>query len=141
VPQNVHGPNPSLTQITFPQVRQLGAAASSGCRVAMQLHARAALSVREGLVCTSRDRIALSSSVSDVLAPCMGVPPVIFTFVLCGAGEEVREFEALFEALFALDVLKSDINDPAADGGARGVGAGAGAWAIGWAAGFLDMAM
>lgn len=73
--------------------------------------------------------MALSSSVRELLAPCIGVPPVMFILVFCGAGEDVREFCALFEALFAFDVLKSDINVPAAEGGARGVGAGIGACA------------
>lgn len=42
-PQNVHGPKPSFTHMTFPQLRQFGAAARRACLVAMQLQAREAL--------------------------------------------------------------------------------------------------
>lgn len=55
----------------------------------------------------------------------MEVPPVMFTFVLEGPGEEVREVGVLFE------VLKSEIRVPAAEGGARGVGAWMAA-GLGW---------
>ena len=71
----------------------------------------------------SRLRIAASSSVRTVEAPCIDVPPVILTFVVFdgpGTGEAVpealREEELLFD-------LKSEIRVPAAEGGARGVGA------------------
>lgn len=71
----------------------------------------------------SRLRIAASSSVRTVEAPCIDVPPVILTFVVFDgpeAGEAVpealREEELLFD-------LKSEIRVPAAEGGARGVGA------------------
>lgn len=114
--QNVHGPRPSLTQMILPQLRQLGAAARRGCRVALQSQRRAEMSLILGLVCSSRERMAESSSVRAVEAPCMGMPPVMFTLVL-GAGEEVREAGALFEV-----GLKSDMRWPAADGGVRDVG-------------------
>lgn len=81
-PQNVHGPNPSFTQITFPQFRQFGAAARSGWRVAIQLHFLFAGSVeREELVDISSVRIAASRSERAVEAPCMAFPPVMFIFV------------------------------------------------------------
>jgi hypothetical protein len=60
--------------------------------------------------------MAESRAVRAVEAPCMGVPPVIFTLVL-GAGEEVREAGALLEV-----GIRSDIRWPAADGGFRAVG-------------------
>ena len=61
----------------------------------MQLHCRFASSAADeaesdGLVCISRLRIALSKSESAVEAPCMAIPPVMFTFVF-GAGEAVRD--------------------------------------------------
>ena len=71
----------------------------------------------------SRLRIAASSSVRTVEAPCIDVPPVTLTFVVFdrpGAGEAVRE--ALREEELLFD-LKSEIRVPAAEGGARGVGA------------------
>lgn len=61
--QNVHGPIPSFTQMIFPQFKQLGAAARSGCRVARQGQRRAEAGVeaeRAGSVCISRARIAES---------------------------------------------------------------------------------
>ena len=61
--------------------------------------------------------MAESRAVSAVEAPCMGVPPVMFTFVF-GAGEEIREVGALLGAGFG-----SEIRCPAAEGGGRGVGA------------------
>ena len=82
----------------------------------MQLQRRLSLSSKELLVLISRLRIAESSSVSVEEAPCMDVPPVMFTFVFGGAGEEVREDALLLD-------LKSDIRVPDAEGGARGVGA------------------
>lgn len=72
------------------------------------------------LVDISRERMAASSSVSTVDAPCMDVPPVMLTFVAFGAGEEVREGTREEEEDF---VLKSEINVPAAEGGGLGVGA------------------
>jgi len=72
-------------------------------------------------VLISRLRIAESSSERMVEAPCMDVPPVMFTFVFEGAGEDVRE--AFREAGVLLEVLKSDIKVPAAEGGGLGVGA------------------
>lgn len=106
---------PSLTQIILPQFIQFGAASSSGCRVAMQLHFRLALSTpaeRVGLVWISSARIADSRSFSAVDAPCMGVPPATLTFAL-GFGEELR------------DDFVSEISWPAADGGSLdGGGAG-----------------
>jgi hypothetical protein len=86
----------------------------------MQLHARWAAGRRRLLfVLISRLRIAASSSESTAEAPCIDVPPVMFTLVLEleGAGEEVREVGVLFE------VLKSEIRVPAAEGGGLGVGA------------------
>src|SRR5699024_4858507 len=94
VPQNVHGPSPSLTQITLPHDWQFGAADCKGCRVATQLHRRAAGSpVARGLVESSRVRMAESRSVRAVEAPFMGVPPAMEIFV-AGLGVEVRD-EAL----------------------------------------------
>lgn len=121
LPQNVHGPKPSLTHMTFPQFKQLGTAASRGCRVPIQLHFRFSLSCKVPFVLISSVRIAASSSVSTVDAPCMDVPPVMLTFVRVGAGEAVRE--ALREALLLLGFRESDIREPAAEGGGRGVGA------------------
>ncbi len=75
-------------------------------------------------VLISKLRIASSSSVRTVDAPCIDVPPVMFTLVFVedgGAGDAVREAFREFEALF--EDLKSDIRAPAAEGGARGVGA------------------
>ncbi len=69
------------------------------------------------LVWISRERIAESRALRAVDAPCMGVPPVILTFVF-GAGEEVREPGALLDT-----GLRSEMRWPAADGGARGAGA------------------
>jgi hypothetical protein len=86
----------------------------------MQLHARAALSLVVGLVWTSRERMAESRAERAVEAPCIGVPPVIFTLVCFGAGDEVRDVGLLLGFLVG---LRSDISVPAADGGARGVGA------------------
>lgn len=72
VPQNVHGPKPSLTQITLPQFRQFGAAARRGWRVAMQLHFREAEEgSKEVLVLISSVRIAESRAESVVEEPCM----------------------------------------------------------------------
>lgn len=120
LPQNVHGPSPSLTQIIFPQFMQFGAMLSNGCRVAMHVQRRFAVSaavfadaVSEGLVCNSRLLIAESRSDKVVLAPCMAVPPEILIFVFAGAGEEVRE--VLVEA-----GRESEINGPEADGGGLG---------------------
>ena len=71
----------------------------------------------------SRLRIAESSSESTVDAPCIDVPPVMFTFVfeLEGAGEEVRE--GFREEEFDLEGLRSEIKGPAAEGGGLGTGA------------------
>lgn len=50
-PQNVQGPMPSFTQIILPQLRQLGAAARRGWRVARQVQRRDEGSAeREGFV-------------------------------------------------------------------------------------------
>lgn len=89
----------------------------------MQLHFRFSLEGRSVLfVEISRLRMTASSSLSTVDAPCMDVPPVMFTFVgFCvGTGEDVRE--AFREELLDLD-LKSDINVPAAEGGGFAFGA------------------
>lgn len=87
----------------------------------MQLQRRLAVSaavlafeVRDGFVCTSRLRMAESRSDRAVLAPCMAIPPEMFTFVLVGAGEEFRE------DLFEVD-SESEINGPEAEGGALDV--------------------
>ncbi|EKG18018.1 hypothetical protein MPH_04708 [Macrophomina phaseolina MS6] len=69
--QKEQGPSPSLTQIILPQLRQLGAASRSGCRVAMQLQRRLAFSSgvrpeREGFVWISSARMAESRSLSTV---------------------------------------------------------------------------
>lgn len=89
----------------------------------MQLHFRFSVSsIRELLVEISRLRIAASSSLSAEDAPCMDVPPVMFTFVFEGAGEEVREAFREVEVELLLD-LKSDIKVPAAEGGGLGMGA------------------
>ena len=62
--QNVQGPIPSFMQIILPQLRQLGAAARRGWRVARQVQRRAVgeelLLLREGLVWISRVRMAES---------------------------------------------------------------------------------
>lgn len=111
--QNVQGPRPSLTQTIFPQLRQFGAAARRGCRVAMQLQRRLALSEGEdvilGFVWISRVRMAESRSLIVDDWPCIGVPPDRFTFVF-GPGEDVR----------LEGDLKSEIRRPAADGGGFG---------------------
>ena len=64
--QNVQGPRPSFTQMILPQFRQFGAAARRRWRVALQEQARAEADwveeLREGLVWTSRVRIAESRS-------------------------------------------------------------------------------
>jgi hypothetical protein len=86
----------------------------------MQLHFRFSLSNNELFVLISNVRIAASSSVNTEEAPCIDVPPVILTFVLLGAGEEVRE---LFRDVGVLFALKSEISEPAAEGGGLGVGA------------------
>lgn len=86
----------------------------------MQLHALCAAGRRRLLfVLISRLRIAASSSESTVEAPCIDVPPVMFTFVFEaeGAGDEVRKVG------FDFEVLKSEIRGPAAEGGGLGVGA------------------
>lgn len=79
----------------------------------MQLHARFFESRRRVLfVLISRLRIAASSSVRTVEAPCMDVPPVMLTFVGLedgGAGEDVRVVGVLLD-------LKSDIRVPEAGG-------------------------
>jgi len=94
--QNVHGPRPSLTQITLPQFRQFGAAASRGCRAPMQLQRRfAAGRSREEFVDISSARMAESSVESVDDAPCIDCPPVNVTFVIVvflGAGDAFREF-------------------------------------------------
>lgn len=98
----MHGPKPSLTQITLPQLRQFGAAARRGCRAATQLQRREAIPEEElevwvGLVVISSCRMASSRSERAVEAPCMGVPPAMEIFVvvvflpLIGPGVEVRE--------------------------------------------------
>lgn len=119
-PQNVHGPRPSLTQITFPQFKQLGAAVRRGWRAPMQLHARFLGSIcRLLFVLISSDRIAASRSLSVADAPCIDVPPVMFIFVVFedeGAGEDVRVEGVLLD-------LKSPIRAPAAEGGGLVVGA------------------
>ncbi len=60
--QYVQGPMPSFTQIILPQLRQLGAAARRGWRVALQGQAREEVEAgwREGLVWSSRARMAES---------------------------------------------------------------------------------
>lgn len=124
----MQGPRPSLTQITLPQFRQFGAAASRGCRAATQLHRREAMPEAElevcvGLVVISSWRMASSRSERAVEAPCMGVPPAIEILVaaflpLLGPGVEVRE--AGFDLGFGLP--RSETNVPWADGGGFGVG-------------------
>ena len=60
--QNVQGPMPSFTQIILPQLRQLGAAARRGWRIARQVQRRDVGEEvpREGLVWISRVRMAES---------------------------------------------------------------------------------
>lgn len=59
--QNVQGPIPSFTQMILPQLRQLGAAVKRGWRVARHEQRRAdGGAERDGLVCSSRVRIAES---------------------------------------------------------------------------------
>lgn len=86
----------------------------------MQLHFRFSLSSNDAFVLISNVLIAESSSERTVDAPCIDVPPVMLTFVLLGAGEEVREL--LREEGMLFD-LKSEIREPAADGGGFGTGA------------------
>lgn len=73
----------------------------------------------------SRLLIASSSSFSTEEAPCMDVPPVMFTFFIVvgalGAGDEVRE--PFLEFGLLLEDLNSEIRVPAAEGGARVAGA------------------
>ena len=138
--QNVQGPRPSLTQITLPQFRQLGAAARSAWRVAMQLHFREAVEARRVLfVLSSSVRIAESSAERVVELPCMDWPPVMLILVVFGAGGCVG---------FDLGLEKSDIKAPAAEGGAFGLevmaGLGVSAKALllldaGFGAGRLEM--
>ena len=127
-PQNVHGPGPSLTHTTLPQLRQLGAASSSGCRVATQLHRRAAtpaavLDSCVGFVVISSDRIAWSRSASTVDDPCIGTPPVMDTFA---APPWLRDgapgVDADFDLPFDLGSPSSDTSVPAEadDGGGFG---------------------
>ena len=117
VEQNVQGPMPSFMQIIFPQLRQFGAAASRGWRVAWQSQRRLAVSAAvvdesERFVCISRARMAESRSLRVVEAPCIGVPPERAILVL-GAGEEVREF-------VVRTFGRSERRVPAADGGGLG---------------------
>ena len=112
LPQNVQGPKPSLTHITFPHDKQFGAAASKGWRVAMQLHARSALDCVLGEP-LSRVLIKASSSDRFLEAEDIGVPPISVTFACClFAGLELLVLGA--EAGFGLG---SDIRRPAAEGG------------------------
>lgn len=128
VSQNVHGPKPSLTQMTFPQFKQFGAAASRGCRAPIQLQRRlAAGSMRDVFVDISSARIAESRVDSVDEAPCIDCPPVSVTFVVVaffGAGDAFRDgfWEALREEELDL-VLNSEIREPAAEGGGRVIGA------------------
>ena len=66
-----------------------------------------------GLVCNSRDRIAESRSDRVFPAPCMLVPPVMFTFVLVGAGDAVRGVDDCDGG-----GSTSEIRGPDAEGGA-----------------------
>lgn len=62
--------------------------------------------------------MAESRALRAVDAPCIGVPPVIYIFVLFvlfGSGDEVRDTGALLGL-----TLRSDIRGPAAEGGAFG---------------------
>lgn len=86
----------------------------------MQLHFLFPLSNNVAFVLISKVLMAESSSERTVDAPCMDVPPVMLTFVLLGAGEEVRELLREEDVLF---VLKSEISEPAAEGGGLGMGA------------------
>jgi hypothetical protein len=86
----------------------------------MQLHFRLSLSSKVALVLISSVLMAASSSERTVDAPCIDVPPVMLTFVLLGAGEDVRELLRELDVLFG---LKSEISEPAADGGGLGMGA------------------
>ena len=61
--------------------------------------------------------MAESRAVRAVEAPCIGVPPVMFTFAF-GTGEDVRVVGALLGTGFT-----SEMRWPAAEGGGRGVGA------------------
>lgn len=110
--QKVQGPMPSFTQMILPQERQLGAASSRGCRVAMQLQRRFEMSWLEdrvGFVCISRARMADSRSLMAEEAPCMGVPPGMLILVLG------------FEGFCFMDIVRgglgSEIIWPAAEGG------------------------
>lgn len=115
-------------QITFPQLRQLGTAAKTGCRPPTQLQRREAMpsfvfEAWEGSVEISRDRMAWSRSEITLEEPCMGTPPVMEILVVAdcwllreagGPGVEVRE-EGL-DLDFCL-AGRSDMRVPAADGG------------------------
>lgn len=121
----MQGPNPSLTQITFPQLRQFGAAARSGWRVAIQLQARLALD-DASLDPDSRVLINASSSDKDVEAEDIGTPPLRCTLPSGWAcrlkpllGELERVVGVECECGFGFG---SPIKRPAAEGGRRGGG-------------------
>ena len=114
--QNVHGPMPSFIHTIFPQLRQLGAAARSGWRVARQSQRREAGFVvdREGLVWSSSVRMAESRSARVVDGACIEGPPDRFTLVF-GAGEAVLEEGR--ERVLVWTLGRSDIKGPDAEGG------------------------
>lgn len=112
----MQGPIPSFTQMILPQLRQLGAAAKSGWRVARQSHRRdegEVLVEREGLVWSSRARMAESRSWRVVEAPCIEGPPERAILVL-GRGDEERLVDR-----------EDEISGPDAEGGSLEVGVGA----------------
>lgn len=114
----MHGPKPSLTHITLPQLRQFGAAAKRACLVAIQLQAREALE-SVGVDAFSRVWIKASSSERFLEELLMGVPPVIVTFAGREDGREGEDVR-VFGALAGLG--RSEIRRPAADGGGLGGG-------------------
>ena len=120
-------------QMTFPQLRQLGTAAKTGCRLPTQLQRREAtpsfvFEAWEGSVEISSERMAWSRSEMTLEEPCMGTPPVMEILVvvdcwllreLGGPGVEVREEELDLD--FCLEG-RSEMRAPAADGGGLGAG-------------------
>lgn len=86
-------------QMTFPQERQLGAAAKTSCFRPIQEHFRRSVAI-VGLVDISRVRRADSRSSSSFETPRIEVPPVTTTFCCCGF------------AFFVFTFLRSDVSVP-----------------------------
>ena len=119
--QKVQGPIPSCTQMILPQLRQLGAAVRRGWRVARQSQRRDAGFVfpeRDGLVWSSRVRMAESRSASAVEGACIEGPPERLTVVL-GAGDAVLEDG--WERVREWTLGRSEIRGPDAEEGGLGI--------------------